>query len=87
MVANTIHAVAESTPSRLPSESIAVALQARDEAHLRELSALLGVRGIPHHMVVETEGEHALQAMAIGIEPTRDRALVRKAVSGLPLVR
>lgn len=87
MVANTIHAVAESTPSQLPPESIAVALQATDELHLRAVSRDLSAREVPHHVVVETDGPYAGQAMAIGIRPTRDRRAVRKAVSGLPLVR
>jgi hypothetical protein len=87
MVSNTIHAVAESSPARLPPCSIAVALAARDESHIRELAAMLSSHDIAHHVVLETEGRHAGQAMAIGLEPTRDRARIRKAVSALPLVR
>lgn len=87
MVANTIHAVAESTPARLPHFSIAVALAASDEDHLRRVASELVGGAVPHHVVVETEGAYAGQAMAIGVEPTRDRMSVRKVVSGLPLVR
>jgi hypothetical protein len=82
-VAQTIHAAGESTPQRCTPGTIAVALHARDEVHLRALANKLALAGIPHCVIEECDGE----AMAIGIEPTTDRAAVRKVVSALPLVR
>lgn len=82
-VAQTIHAAGESTPTRLLPGTIAVALHARDQGHLRELHKTLAASAIAHHLVEECDGE----LMAIGLEPTTDRAAVRKVLSQLPLAR
>lgn len=82
-VAQTVHAAGESTPQRMLPGTIAVALHARDEAHLKEVGALLDAAGIACHRVLECDGE----LMAIGLEPTADRQAVRKVCSSLPLVR
>jgi hypothetical protein len=82
-VAQAIHAAGESAPGRVPKNTIAVALAARDQAHLLEIHALLTTAGIIHVLIVECDGE----PMAIGCEPTRNRQSVRKVVSNLPLVR
>ena len=71
----------------MPSGTIAVALAARDEAHLESLRLLLGEHRVPHHAVVEGEGRHAGQLMAIGLEPTHDRKEVGRYLSDLPCVR
>ncbi len=63
--------------------TIAVALHARDQGHLAELAAKLTAAGLAHHIVEECDGE----MMSIGLEPTTDRAAVRKVLSQLPLVR
>jgi len=89
-VANTVHAAGLSASWRdgpLPTDTIAVALAARDESHLHELSVKLAERNILHHPVRESDGPYAGQWMAIGLEPTADRDAVRKVVSHLPLVR
>lgn len=82
-IAQTIHAAGESTPTRLLPGTIAVALHARDQAHLRELHDELVAAGIRHHLVEECDGE----LMAIGCEPTTDRAAMRRVLSRLPLAR
>lgn len=82
-VTQTVHAAGESSPGGLKPGTLAVALHARDEAHLRQLAAGLTARGIAHHVVEECDGEW----MAIGVAPTTDRKLVGKVVSSLPLVR
>jgi hypothetical protein len=82
-VAQAIHAAGESAPGRVPKNTIAVALAARDQAHLLEIDALLTQAGIAHVLIVECDGE----PMAIGCEPTRDRAAVRKVLSSIPLVK
>ena len=82
-VAQIIHAAGESTPRRVPEGTIAVALHARDESHLREIAATLAAAQIAHHVVFESDS----QAMAIGLDPTTDRLRIRKVLSKLPLVR
>lgn len=83
-VAQAIHAVGESHGGIVhPPGTIAVALAARDQAHLRELYATLVEAGLSPSLIEECDGE----AMAIGIPPTRDRQNIRRWVSQLPLVR
>lgn len=82
-VAQTIHAAGESTPSRVPTNTVAVALRARDVEHLLEIRDTLSRAAIPHVLICECDGE----PMAIGVEPTRDRYAIRKVTSNLPLVK
>lgn len=86
-VAQTIHAAGESADPRPHPGCIAVALLAKDESHLLEIAASLDRAGIRHQHVVEGDGPYARQLMSIGINPTTDRAAVRKVLSSLPLVR
>lgn len=81
-VAQVVHAAGESAPSRVPSGTSAVALAVPNEAILRVLDGALTVAGIPHVLIVESDG----QAMAIGCEPTADRSHIRRITSSLPLV-
>lgn len=83
-----MHAAGESTPSRVPTNTIAVALAARDEVHLRAISNSLEIAGIPHVLIREpVEGSKDGEAMAIGIEPTDNRLAIKKVTSCLPCVR
>lgn len=82
-IAQAIHAAGESTPARVKPGTIAVALHARDEAHLKEVAAALERAGIASHRVLECDGE----LMAIGVEPSTDRASIRRVLSQLPLAR
>lgn len=82
-VAQTIHAAGESAVEPIPSGTIAVALAARDRAHLVEIADRLTAASIPHKVILECDGE----PMAIGVRPTRDRATVRKVLSSIPLIR
>jgi len=82
-VAQSVHAAGESADPRPEPGTIAVALHARDEDHLLAIAAALDRAGIRHCHVVEDDG----QLMAIGVNPTRDRAAVRKVLSSLPLVK
>ncbi len=81
-----IHAAGESS-DRVPIGSIAVGLHADDAAHLESLSEQLDELDIRHSLVVEGDGDHAGQLMAIGCEPTDDRAKLGRVLSSLPLVR
>jgi hypothetical protein len=86
-LANAVHAAGESAQGPIPRGTIAVALAADDDFHLRRLADRLAARGIAHRLIVEADGDYAGQAMAIGITPTTDRAAVGKVVSSLRLVR
>lgn len=84
--ANLIHAAGESSPGGLPSGTYAIALHARDEAHLESIAGFLQAAGIAHVVIRETDGPHAGQIMSIGIVPC-DRQIVRRLLSSLPLVK
>jgi hypothetical protein len=86
-VANATHAAGESADPRPFPGTIAVALQARDEQHLRQVADSLSRAGIRHALVIEGDGSYTNQLMAIGVNPTTDRAAVRKVLSSLPLVK
>ena len=58
-----------------------------DEATLRRVAEALGKQSLTYKLVVEEDGPFAGQAMAIGIEPSTDRAAIRKVTSALPLVK
>jgi hypothetical protein len=63
----------------------AVALTIENEAALHDLHARLAAACIPHVTIVESDGEHAGQLMAIGAAPG-DRVHLRRHFSSLPLV-
>ncbi len=86
MVAQCIHAAGESAPGNLDPGTYAVALAARDEAHLLEVAARLGERGVPHHLIREPDPPFLGSATAIGIPPAAWRD-ARRALSTLPLLR
>lgn len=88
-VAQVVHAAAESADPRPPPGSIAVALHARDEAHLSAIAATLLAADIRHHGVYESadDAKYPGQLMSIGVMPTRNREAVRRVLSSLPLVK
>lgn len=87
--AQLVHASGESSIPRPVPGTIAVALHARDEAHLKELGDRLSSAEISHCYVWESDDDanYPGQLMAIGVMPTRDREKIRKVLSSLPLVR
>lgn len=88
-VAQVVHAAGESASPRPRPGTHAVALHARDEAHLHEIAQRLYNAGIEHHCVFEAEDDPQFpgQLMSIGLYPTRDRDKVKKVLSSLPLVK
>lgn len=66
-----------------------VVLHAADEHHLRLIAMRLSKAGIPFGQVVECpdDDKYPSQLMAIGCAPTTDRALMKRALSSLPLAR
>lgn len=88
-VAQVVHCSGESASPRPTPGTIAIALHARDEAHLAQIAQSLFDAGIEHHCVFEADDDPTYpgQMMSIGLYPTRDRDKVRKVLSSLPLVR
>lgn len=81
-----MHAAGESSPGDLANGTYAVVLAVPDEAALQQLADELYVNAVPHVVIVETDGPHAGQAMAIGLRPGRKEVL-RRSLSSLPLLR
>lgn len=75
-----------SSPGSLPEGTYAVALHIESEAALRSLSERLSSNSIDHRLIIESEGPHAGEAMAIGIVPL-DRKRVKKLLSMYPLIK
>ena len=86
-LAQTIHAAGESCDGPLHSGTYAIALYARDEAHLDELAAKLWAAEIPHKIIIETDGLYSGQAMTIGLFPATDCENIRRVTSSLPLAK
>lgn len=84
--ANLIHAAGESSPGNLSPKTSAVALTCPDEAVLRSLAARLTAAGVRHRAIMETEGPHAGELMALGLEPC-PKEVPRKLLSSLPLLK
>lgn len=85
--ANIVHAAGESADPKPEPGCRAVALHAKHEVHLRAIQARLFEAGIDHSCVVEGDGPHAGQLMAIGVLPSRERERIREVLGKLPLVR
>lgn len=85
-IAQTIHAAGESSPGNLPSNTYAIALAARDEAHLLEIEAKLKSLEIPHHAIREPDAPWSGAIMSIGIPPMHWRG-AKRALSNLPLLK
>jgi hypothetical protein len=73
-----LHAAGETGPT--PSGSVAILLAAADEDELRSLATM----DRDSHLVIESEGPYAGQALAIGFPP---RAARREAFNHLRLWR
>lgn len=84
--ANLVHAAGESSPGNLPNNTYAVALSCPDELSLRKLAERLAANGVRHCAIIESEGPHAQQLMAVGLAPC-PREEVRRFLSSLPLVK
>lgn len=85
--AQIIHAAGESCVGPVPEGTFAIALHARDEAHLHDIKRSLWDAEVPHVAISEPDAPYGGQMMAIGLFPTDDRSRVRTVTSSLPLVR
>lgn len=63
-----------------------MALTCPDEAALRKVWERIKLAGIKHTPILECDGEHAGQLMAIGCAPAPRNSL-KKYFSSLPLLR
>lgn len=81
-----IHAAGESSTGNLPPHTYAVALTVPDEAALRVLARRLGMAGILHRGIYETDPPWNGQMMAIGLYPEQ-RSKLKKLLSSLPLLK
>jgi hypothetical protein len=85
--AQLIHAAGESAGGDLPNNTFAVALAARDEAHLEFIEAKLRRLSIPHTAIREPDFPWCGALMAIGLAPTADRSTTKKVTKGLQLIK
>lgn len=83
--AQVVHATGESLKQPHPAggNTVAVVLKVDNQRHLLEYETKFKKANIPHTLISECDGE----IMAIGLEPTTDRAKIRKVVSSLPLIK
>jgi hypothetical protein len=86
MVAQAIHAAGESSPGNMRPGTHAIALAARDSAHLAEIAKRLENASIPFVRVVEDGPPYVGELLAIGVRPG-PKSVVGRPLSDLPLVR
>ena len=86
MAAQLVHAAGESSDGNISSGTHAIALSAESEIQLLALEKRLISQNISHVAIREPDKPYCNQLMAIGIAPG-DRALIRKEVSQLPLIK
>jgi len=86
LAAALIHAAGESPRGPVRPGTHAVALAARDEAHLRSIERRLARLGIDHRAIREPDPPWHGALMAIGLPPVDDRRRVRKVTARLPLL-
>ncbi len=84
--ANLMHAAYESSDGSPIEHLHAVALTCPNEADLRKLAERLTAAGVRHRAIIECDGDHAGQYMAIGCMPG-ERRLFEKLLSSLPLLK
>ncbi len=84
--ANIQHAAYESGDGSIIEHLHAVTLTCTDEDALRKLWERLKAAGVRHCAIVECDGEHAGQLMAIGCAPG-ERRIFEKLLSSLPLLK
>lgn len=87
LAAQVTHAAGESITDKLPPHTHAVVLAVPDESTLRDYSARLSAAGVSHVLVIESDAPYEGQATAIGVMPLRERAVVRRVLSSLPLLK
>lgn len=85
MIAAQVAHAAGST-GKHPAETHVVVLQVDTESELRRVSHKLRDLQVKHEVIVESDAPHTGCAMSLGCALVRDRELVRRALSSLPLL-
>ena len=75
IVAQAVHAAAESVNGPVPGDTHAVVLQADNESELLMTAGDLAAACVPHKVIIETDGGFAGQAMALGVRPSEKSAI------------
>lgn len=78
-----IHASAESANGTIPHGTFAVALSSPDEERLLKLERRLRFEQVPH--AAFREPDYNNQLMSIGIEPIKNRHIVRRLLKNFTL--
>jgi hypothetical protein len=86
MMVQAIHASGESSPGDLTTGTHAIALSARDSAHLAETAQGLESVGLEHVRIVEDCPPYAGDLLAVGVRPG-PKSVVGRTLSSLPLIR
>jgi len=87
MAAMIIHAAGESSPGNLPEGTHAVALAAKNEAHLRFIEKKLRAFSISHQSIREPDAPWNGALMAIGLVPVSDRNRIKPVTKSLRLIK
>lgn len=86
MAAQIAHAAGESVESEIEPGTNAVVLSVENEAELRQIAGKLAKAGVKHCLIRECDPPYDGQCTAIGCMPTRERSLLKKILSSLPLL-
>jgi hypothetical protein len=84
---NVAHAAGESITTPIPSNTRAVLLHVKDEAQLLDCARLIEKKGLTHVLVREPDEPFNNSAMAIGLEPSNRRNMLRRLFYNLELVK
>lgn len=82
-MAMCVHAAGESSPGNLSSGTFAIALAARDEAHLKEIATRLETNKVPHVLIYEPDQPWNNSLMSVGVAPALKNDL-RRYLSDIP---
>ncbi len=85
LAAQIVHAAGESVSKNLPPNTNAVVLSVDSEAELLAVAKQLQLAGVPHVSIHEPDPPYNGAFTAIGIVPVKDRSMVKKILSRLPL--
>jgi hypothetical protein len=80
------YAIGRAAGQNGPDFPFCIALSARNEKHLRDLSALLTAKGIPHKLIEEPDAPWSGQATALCTMPM-PKSKIYRYLSSLPRIR
>lgn len=83
--AQICHAANRSIATTLSNFDAVVVLGVQNQHDLLNVAQTLQFAGVKHTLIQESDPPHAYQYTAIGVFPVRDRSLIKKCLSTLPL--